>query len=82
MAKASSVIFTFFIILSLKKTRLKRKICPGNRPRRPVGLSDADDPHVLGNLLTDGGQVVSLMFRPRFSAEKFQVLISVRGWKD
>jgi hypothetical protein len=37
--------------------------------------------HFLDNRLTDGGEAVSLMYRPRFTHPgKFLVLIPVRGW--
>jgi hypothetical protein len=43
-------------------------------------LRDVEDPYCLGNRLTHGGDVVSLMRRPRFSPRKiFLLLISIRG---
>jgi hypothetical protein len=35
--------------------------------------------HFLDSELTDGGEFVSLMRRPRFTSGKFPVLISVTG---
>jgi hypothetical protein len=36
-------------------------------------------PHFLDNRLTDGGEVVSLTRRPRFTRQKDFLIISVRG---
>jgi hypothetical protein len=48
-------------------------------------------PHCLDSRLTDGGEVVSLMFRPRFAPRKIRysflletdlILLPWCGWKD
>jgi hypothetical protein len=48
----------------------------------PYGCETSRLPHFLENLLTNGGEVVSLTHRPPLLAGRFLVLISVRGWVD
>jgi hypothetical protein len=45
----------------------------------PKGCETSKLPYFLNNKLTDGGEVVSVMRRPRFTQGTFLVLISVRG---
>jgi hypothetical protein len=46
----------------------------------PYGCETSRLPRLLDNLLTDGGEVVSLMHRLPSTPRKFLVLISVRDW--
>jgi hypothetical protein len=43
----------------------------------PQGYETSSFPHFLDNLLTDGGEVVSLKRRPPLPSERFLILISV-----
>jgi hypothetical protein len=60
---------------------LEGKSSPCNRPWRPIGLWDGEDPTFsLDSRLTDGGQpyAPAALYPPG----RFLVLISVRGWVD
>jgi hypothetical protein len=50
--------------------KFKNQSCPCNRPWTPIELWDVEDPHLLDNRLTDGGEVVSFARRPRFNQQE------------
>jgi hypothetical protein len=47
-----------------------RDICPWNRPRRPIGLWDVENPIFSTQSVTDGGEVVGLTCSQRFTPKE------------
>jgi hypothetical protein len=58
---------------------VKQKAKPILVTGRGPGCEMSGIPHFLVNRLTDGGEVVSLRHRPRFTRQKDFLIISVRG---
>jgi hypothetical protein len=54
----------------LKLENDKGKAIPVTGHGDPCGCETSTFPHFLGNRLTDGGEVVSLMSRPPFTPKK------------
>jgi hypothetical protein len=67
-------------LFSLIEEQAKSKAIPVRSHEGPYGCVTLRFPHFLENRLTDGGDVVSLSRRPRFTP--LLVLISVRGRID
>jgi hypothetical protein len=64
------------VVLGKDCLLLKGKKCRAIPVTGREGLKTSRLPHFLNNRLTEGGDIVSLMYRP---LERFLVLISVRG---
>jgi hypothetical protein len=58
----------------------KEQSCSCNSPWRPIWLWDVQDPRCLDSRLTDGGKVVSLTRRQRFTRRNLLLVISARSW--